>query len=240
MTSSMGVDGCRDGWFYFSYECGKPIYGVAKSIQQLFSLIDPKAVVYIDILIGLIDEGAGGRRCDSEARSALGHGRASSVFSAPARPTLSAGSYAEAKQLNQAATGKMISQQAFAIIPKIREVDDFLRERPEIRYRLREVHPEVCFWGLNQELPMEFAKKKREGFEERLGVLERYLPDVRSITESILAVYPRKAVARDDILDAIVGYLVGIMPEGRRKTLPSEPLIDSAGLPMEMVYAGNF
>lgn len=36
--------------------------------------------------------------------------------------------------------------QACAIIPKIRDVDSFLQENPVARSRIREVHPEVCFY----------------------------------------------------------------------------------------------
>jgi predicted RNase H-like nuclease len=39
--------------------------------------------------------------------------------------------------------GKGISRQTFNILPKIREVNDLLRERPELRDLIREIHPEL-------------------------------------------------------------------------------------------------
>ena len=96
---------------------------------------DSLDIVAVDIPIGL-NEGyeAGGRFCDRQARKCL-RGRASSVFPAPVRPVLAASSREEACTLSRASAphGKAISKQTFAILPKIREVDELLRRRPELR-----------------------------------------------------------------------------------------------------------
>ena len=63
--------------------------------------------------------------------------------------------------------GKGISKQAFAIAPKIAEVDEVMRDRvggagPAVR----EVHPELLFWALNGRKAMESSKKSRQGRDE--------------------------------------------------------------------------
>jgi len=42
-------------------------------------------------------------------------------------------------------------------------VDELLRGDGDARSRVREVHPEVCFWGLAGGLPMNVHKKDRDG-----------------------------------------------------------------------------
>jgi predicted RNase H-like nuclease len=80
--------------------------------------------------IGLPERGP--RACDLEARRLLGPGRASSVFPAPIRPVLVATSYDDACQIRLQVEGKKLSRQAWVIVPKIREVDDMLRDNSEL------------------------------------------------------------------------------------------------------------
>jgi predicted RNase H-like nuclease len=60
-----------------------------------------------------------------------------------------------------------------------------------------EVHPEVCFWALNQHRPMAHNKKAQEGIAERIALLRRVFPEI----ETHLVNRPR-AVGADDLLDA--------------------------------------
>ena len=39
---------------------------------------------------------------------------------------------------------------------------------------VREVHPEVCFWALNNRQPMADSKKTKDGIKQRLDVLKRH------------------------------------------------------------------
>ena len=124
-------------------------------------------VVAIDVPIGLCDAyETGGRFCDRQARKRL-QKRASSVFPAPVRPVLAAVSWEDACARSRASApiGKGISKQTFAILPKIKEADDILQSRPELRDVVREVHPEVCFCELAGR-PMAYPKRKQEGRDE--------------------------------------------------------------------------
>ncbi len=236
MSTAVGVDGCKAGWFCFWREPSSVSFGIASDLNELTSALPKGSKVFIDIPIGLIDSGSEGRACDRDARKALGYPRASSVFSAPAFPVLDADDYEEAKKLSFNAIGKKLSKQAFMITPKIREVNDFLLSGQNSGYTIREIHPEVCFWGLNKRQAMKHSKKSSVGFEERLSVLENHLPNARDLTNRVLMKFKRSAVAKDDILDALVGMVVASTANDKLKTMPTSPQIDSRGLPMEMVY----
>ena len=84
---------------------------------------------------------------------------------------------------------------------------------------------------------MRHSKKTEEGFTERMEVLKRVLPEAESITDQALSQYPRKAVARDDILDALIALATAVAPVGVQLTVPTSPERDAFGLPMQMVYA---
>jgi predicted RNase H-like nuclease len=96
-----------------------------------------RAILASDIPIGLADHR--GPLCDAAARTLL-RGRPSCVFTAPTRPALAGASYAEACDLNAAARGKRLSQQAYGILPCIAHVDRLIRA--ELQDRVRECHPE--------------------------------------------------------------------------------------------------
>lgn len=235
MSTAVGVDGCKAGWFYFRREGQTITHGIVRRIHDLADTLPDGARVLIDIPIGLIDRGAAGRRCDREARKLLGAPRASSVFSAPCRAVLEARSYEDAKRLSLAAIGKMLSKQAFLITPKIREVDQFLRNRGAALV-LREVHPEVCFWALNGRKAILVRKKDPAGFAQRLDLLSACVPDARALVADALNAYPRKEVARDDVLDALVALVVASTADADLASVPRIPESDSQGLPMEIVF----
>ncbi len=235
MMTAIGVDGCKTGWFFFRRDGDAITFGVAGSFQNLCESVPEHSRIFIDIPIGLIECGPSGRSCDVEARKLLGRGKASSVFPAPCRSVLEARTYDETKDVSSSAIGKKLSQQAFAITPKIKEVDDFLLNGNH-KLSITEVHPELCFWALNGRKAMATKKKKSEGFEQRLELLSRFVPDARELVQKALKAYPRKEVARDDILDALVALVVACTADDDLQTVPVSPTFDTKALPMEIVY----
>lgn len=232
----IGIDGCRAGWFCVILDGeGHGSWRLATDARVLGELAATAECALIDIPIGLLDSGPEGRRCDREARRRLGRGRAASVFAAPARPTLAAADYADALRRNRAATGRGLSRQAWNLVPKIREVDALLREQPALRGVLRESHPELCFQALHGGRAMRHNKKQPAGRWERLAVLSRHLPSCRTLFDAALDALPRRAVAADDILDAMACVLVARSGYGHYQTLPSQPPRDGQGLAMEIV-----
>src|SRR5438874_13732839 len=120
-----GVDGCRAGWVCFKVE----VTSLATSVEviELPSLLKNRlsdlACLAIDIPIGLMD---GSRACDKAARKLLGQPHGTSVFAAPCRASLSAKNHAIASATNLRITGRGLSQQAWGIAAKIRQVDDVI------------------------------------------------------------------------------------------------------------------
>jgi len=189
-----GVDGCRAGWVAFKVEV--PSLTTSVDVVVLPELLSSRPndllCVAIDIPIGLVD---GSRCCDKAARKLLGQPRGTSVFAAPCRAALSGTTHAAASQINREQTGRGLSQQAFGIIPKIRQVDAAIT--PGCQQWAFEVHPEVCLWALNGHCPMKHNKKTREGAAERIAVLSSIFAEI----ERHLGNRPPR-VGADDLLDA--------------------------------------
>jgi len=230
-----GIDGCPAGWFYVGIEHNVEYqFGVFEEFSKVGLLLNHARLILVDIPIGLVSSGPSGRECDAAARKLI-KPRQSSVFTAPARAPLMEHSYQSGSEANFHATGRRLSTQSWAIVPKIREADDFMRSQ-SMEGKVREMHPEVAFWALNDRKPLRFGKKNPEGAEERLEVLSKHLPNARNCYEEALNTYKRKDVAADDILDAMVGAVTArYFP--RIATLPESPVRDEEGLTMEMVYA---
>lgn len=104
---------------------------------------------------------------------------------------------------------------------------------------VRESHPEICFWSLNEQRPMTENKKCRAGREERLNTLKKISPKAEAVVETAAKAHPRKDVAWDDVIDALVLAVTARLGHRRLRTLPPNPQRDSFGLPMEIVFAGD-
>jgi predicted RNase H-like nuclease len=230
----VGVDSCRAGWFYTAITDGAGCEtGIAPNIEWLWNKFKKTTLILIDIPIGLPHISS--RACDIAARKFLGPGKGSSVFPPPCREALYAKNYQEACEINQKILGKKISKQAWGIAPKIRNVDKFLQSHSEAKKKIQETHPEVCFQALPGK-PIINKKKSKEGFSERLTVLSEYFANAEEIANDALAGFYRKDVKRDDILDSMVAAVTARFGKNRLESLPKNPEIDNAGLPMEIVY----
>ena len=232
----IGIDGCRRGWFFAHFDGSKLNAGISESLPEIIDAAKDGATIMVDIPIGLRDDTPLPRSCDTAARKMLGPGRASSVFPAPIRSILREPTYADASAKSRELIGKGISQQSFAIIPKIREADELLATSTRARRSLREIHPEVCFCALNGGSAMSHTKKSKEGFSERMALIKAYLPGATEMAEQVLCDYRRKDVAKDDIADALVALVTAMSPADELRTLPEKPELDSRNIPMEMVY----
>jgi len=231
----IGIDGCRGGWFLLGLdEAGDCIFRRLARITELDAYLNSARVVLIDIPIGLHGRHCEERLCDRQARAVLQPRRGASVFPAPSRCALPCEDYAQASQRNRDCTGRGLSRQSFALLPKIREVDDYLRQQRR-RANLHEMHPEVCFWALNQQTPMYFNKKTSDGYEERVAVLSQHFPRARAVIDQALLQYRRAVLARDDIVDALVGAITARHARALCR-FPDTPQHDETGLPMEIVY----
>ena len=159
-----GLDGCRGAWAGALFDCDDPERfrcGLFESVAALLDGPEAPVVAGIDVPIGLPDRIlGGGRAADLAARARLGPARAS-VFPMPPRAAVYAPDYDTAKGLSRQFSDPPFapSIQGWNIVRYIREVDGLLRERPEWRSRLHEVHPEVAFHALNGLRPLGLPKK---------------------------------------------------------------------------------
>lgn len=227
MRQVAGIDGCRSQWLAIAREPGSLSF-VAQVLETSQLAAQPWGLAAIDIPIGLPDSGP--READGAAR--IGP-RASSVFPCPIRPALSATSWQEACDITYRHNGHRISKQTFAIIPKIREVDEHIRST-DLRERLFEIHPEVSFAAW-EEAPTLHPKKAVLGHEQRRALIARHFgPEAFA---SVVAQVGSRNVAADDIADAFAAlWSAERLLAGAAQRLPKVQVTDSCGLPMQICY----
>jgi predicted RNase H-like nuclease len=233
----VGVDGCPAGWVVVAQTRDG---GLGCAVLPTFESVlarHCRALILVDVPIGLRDSGWEERLCDREARRLLKR-RGSSVFPPPVRAALYVADYKAASVVNRERTEgrRGLSRQSWAIAPKIREVNECLTGRHAPLPRVREMHPELCFWALDGGRPLRYNKRTEEGYRERTALLSCHVPESVKFVEVILREHKRSVVRRDDIVDALVGSVTARLSRGDLKTLPETPERDSGGLPMEMAY----
>lgn len=229
MQQIAGIDGCQSRWLSIAHVPGSQSFE-AQVLDTSELAAQPWALAAIDIPIGLPDSGA--READSAARKFIGP-RASSVFPCPIRPALDATSWQEACEITYRHNGHRISKQTFAILAKIRAVDELVRST-DLRQRLFEVHPEVSFAAW-QGAPMLHAKRDLRGHEQRRALIaEHFGPEAFA---SVVAQIGSRSVAADDIADAFAAlWSAERLLTGTAQRLPAVSAIDSHGLPMHIWY----
>ena len=227
MTAVLGVDGCPGGWVGALLTAdGEVTWHLLADASAVARLSGDVGAVGIDIPIGLPEQGS--RPCDVEARSALGP-RRSSVFAAPVRAVLTASSYDEACAVSREVSGRAISRQTWALVPRIRDVDTVLRARSRpAREQFVEVHPELSFREMaGRDLP---SKHGVAGIAARLEALLSHLPDVLRVLADLPS-GPRM----DDALDALaVAWTMRRWCDGTARVRPADPPRDATGLSMRI------
>ena len=223
-----GIDGCRGGWVSFRVDLASANTSVELIDLPLILRNKPDdiAILAIDIPIGLLD---GPRACDKAARKLLGQPRGSSVFPVPCRPALGAQTYTEASSIKRRKTTRGLSRQAWGIAPKIKQVDDAITSESQ-RWAF-EVHPEVCFWALNQPRPMAHKKKAKEGIEERIALLRRVFPEIEIHLTNRPAL-----VGADDLLDAAAAAWTALRRHRNEAKCVCTPELDDRGLATTIYY----
>lgn len=183
----VGVDGIRGGWVAAEVRSdGRVGWAVYRTFDRLLAQSDGRVeVVAVDIPIGLTDGPP--RECDRAARRAL-PGRASTVFSAPARATVGDHerglTHAQAVRRARSRGHGAPSVQAWNIVAKIAEVDQAVRGPTSVR--VVECHPEVSFARLAGRVLA--RKTSAAGVDERLAALSRYVDAAAALAEVPAAV----------------------------------------------------
>jgi predicted RNase H-like nuclease len=237
-----GLDGCRGAWAGALIDRDDPARHRCALFPDVAALLDAPEqplIVGIDVPIGLPDRIlGGGRSADRAARARLGPAR-SSVFPMPPRAAVYAPDYESAKAASRAGSEPPFapSIQGFNIFRYVRAVDTLLRERPDARDRLREVHPEVAFHALNGDRPLGLPKKGRNA---QAGLaLRRTLLAAAGLPDALIAGRMR-GVPEDDHLDALAALIVARdILDGCAVPLPALPERDAHGLPVVIWAPGS-
>lgn len=226
----IGVDGCRGGWIAAVLDHGELRLEKYDSIDIIVSKYPSFDAFLIDMAIGLRSS-PDQIRPDDDARKELG-AKGSSVFPIPSRQAVYAIGEKEQKQANIQSLGKSLSKQSIAIIPKLRELDVFLRENPGYRGKILESHPEVDFARLNGSVLIS-RKKEEPGLSERKNVLAEYLEK-----EDLTSTYDKAKELecnQDDLIDASCLAVTGALyAQGLCESLPEKPKRDDKGLEMKL------
>jgi predicted RNase H-like nuclease/GrpB-like predicted nucleotidyltransferase (UPF0157 family) len=220
----LGVDGCKAGWVGALPRGSTYDVLVAPDIAALVGearrLAPGLAVVAIDMPIGLPDDRP--RITDSLARLQLPTGRKSSVFPTPSRAATAQTTYVEANTANRSALGRGLSQQAFRLVPKILDVDAFVRSGPQVT--VLEAHPEVSLAEIDPACVVP-GKTTPAGATARLAAL-------RSVGMEPPAHSRGQGYAADDLLDACaVAWTAARYAADTAYSLPDPPEVFSDGIP---------
>ena len=221
----LGADGCRGGWIACILDHGEMRIERYDSVEALIQVYPEFDAFLIDMAVGLRTS-ADQLRPDDLARKELGS-RSSSIFPIPCRQAVYAGTEEEKKQANIKVLGKSLPKQTINIMPKIRELDEFLINHPEYKNRILESHPELNFARLHGSVVLS-RKKEFTGFSERAAILKKYLPK-----ESFSGMWDKAKELRcnpDDLRHAIcLGVTAALPAQDRCQTIPPEPEPDDTG-----------
>ena len=231
-----GVDGCSGGWCCCSSYNNSLVFYILKDVKFIFQEFPKINYLFIDIPIGLSDYGFK-RLVDAKLRDILPPNRKSSVFNAPSRPSIYSDSYNDAKQAELRLHGKSISIQSWNISKKIKELDQYFHENPQVTYKLRESHPEFCFYKLNNNIPLQFSKKMSIGIEERLSILKNFVSDVEDSFNKFYNKNKYTGLKKDDVIDSIALYVCADKWEKNGgRSISQLPPKDLRGIPCKIYY----
>lgn len=229
----IGIDGCKGGWVAALIRKGNPSLIYTETLEELRDLITDADLILIDMPMGLPSDGTSDRVCDREARTYLKK-RKMSIFPIPSRDAVYSDTYEKATRKNRALTGKGLSKQAYNLFPKIREVDAFVLKDITITEKMYEGHPELSFTMMAGG-DMVHSKKTSLGIEERLSILEAFLPQVRGLVEEFLSCHPKKTMVADDVIDALSLVLSLKVSQARGwEFIPKSDIRDTCEIPMRI------
>ena len=210
----VGLDGCKGGWIAAVVDGGRLVaVEFRASARAALDACADAAVLAFDIPIGLSLDGR--RKADIEAKDCLGkHGNR--VFYAPIRAALDARTLDDAHDASKRITGSAIQPTSAALLPKIREVDEFAGDA-----RVYEAHPEVSFAAMNGG-PLASRKKMWNGLMQRLALLAARGLAIPEAPDALGEAGERGAP--DDIADAVAcAWTAARIARGEARSLPDPP-----------------
>lgn len=234
----IGIDGCKYGWCVVHDSAEGLQVLIISNISELESVISKDELICIDIPIGLPD-GSYPRRVEQIARKML-PSKSSSFFGVPCRDAVYAYDYKEANKINKVQLEKGLSIQSWHICSKIKEVDTWLLESEEANKKIKEAHPELCFYFLQKDNSPLLPKKTSEGRAQRLKIVSSWYDGLDELYDDAMSKYIRKDVAADDILDAMCLWCIAKLSQTYQLESITESQEDRMGLSMNMYFVDPY
>lgn len=229
-----GIDGCKAGWIVVTLQSKDLDFFITDSFIKILKVLDDDCQLWVDMPMGLSGDGYI-RTADARLRKLL-KGRTSTVFNAPARDTLYKASYEDARTTNIQVESKSLSIQSFYLIPKVKEIDELLRQQPDLKNRVFESHPELCFARLNGGKVLLSTKKSGDGIVERIDLLNKHVAHAGQFIISSISEAKSTTFTIDDITDATCLAICSKLADrdGMQKIQGSGP--DAFGIDDSIVY----
>lgn len=223
-----GVEPCPGGWLVVGARLqGVSAFPVDPEVFPTFAeILDYRPsfdVLAVHCHLSFPEEDTpGGRTCDRMARELLGWPRSGAITSPPSRHLLRTG------DLDQRAR-KGLSPISAQMLRRYAEVADEMQ--PYRQRQVFEVHPELSFYQLNDDVPMQHAKETPAGVEERRRLVVARIPGIDAVLESSIS-----RVELRHLLDASADMVTARRIAARAvDRLPTDPEWDDAGVRMELL-----
>lgn len=235
----VGAHWCAEGWVAVAFSAeGFVDATVDTEVGQLWGRVADRAErLFLDVPVGLLEEGDPERPPDRLAREVLGE-RAATVTTPPVREATRKRRYPAAERTMRRKTGEPLSEAAFDASAAIAAVDELLQEVPESREVVGEAHPELCFRAFAGE-PMVHERARAGGYAERLRTLAEFDRDAPPTVQAAAEAVEDAPVRIEDVLDAAALAYTARPGAGELRTLPESPAADPTGIPMRLFYRAS-
>ena len=223
-----GVEPCPGGWLVVGARLqGITAFPTEPEVFPTFAeILDYRPafdVIAIHCHLSFPEEDTpGGRTCDKQARQLLGWPRSGAIGSPPSRHYLRTGDL-------DARAAKGLNPINARLMRRFAEVAEEMQ--PYRQRQVFEVHPELSFYQLNDDRPMQHSKYDEEGVLERRRLVEAKIPGVDVVLEASLpGISPRH------LLDATADMVTARRIAARAvERLPEDPEWDEQGVRMELL-----
>lgn len=223
-----GVEPCPGGWLVVGARLqGITAHPTEPEVFPTFAeILDYRPsfdVIAIHCHLSFPEEDTeGGRTCDKLARQLLGWPRSGTIQSPPSRHYLRTGDL-------DARARKGLSPISARMLRRYAEVAEEMQ--PYRQRQVFEVHPELSFYQLNDDVPMQHSKRSPAGIEERRRLVEARIPGADTVLEASLP-----GVTLAHLLDATADMVTARRIAARAvDRIPEDPEWDEQGVRMELL-----
>lgn len=225
---SAGIGKCKAGWLCISFDDDGNGYNVFHAKEELKKAFETYDRIFINVPVGLEEE-ALERECDILLKKELGTDYSDEVIIPPIRPALEAPSYAEGNIINYEYNGEKLRLETWNLMPKIRVVDELLREQVLFKERVLESHSEFLFQLLNG--GKIFQKKNlKKGIRHRVELIAPKEARAEDFYREIKEEYRRDEVSEEELVDTLVlAYFSKLSTYKKVLSIPEAPSRDSEG-----------